>query len=95
MGDQPQQDEEEALTPATMHQSKIVKEIMGKVLAEKSSINYACQNAAFALFVYEKNEELRGHLLELWFLNGLQHLQRSQKKEICARMSPGMQPGGQ
>jgi len=36
MGDQPQQDEEEASTPATMRQSKIVKEIMGKVVAEKS-----------------------------------------------------------
>ena len=57
MGDQPQQDEEEeASTPATMRQSKIVKEIMGKVVAEKSSINYARQNATFALFVYEKNE---------------------------------------
>ena len=72
MGDQPQQDEEEeASTPATMRQSKIVKEIMGKVVAEKSSINYARQNATFALFVYEKNEELRGHLLESWFVERL------------------------
>ena len=95
MGDQPQQDEEEASTPATMRQSKIVKEIMGKVVAEKSSINYARQNSTFALFVYEKNEELRGHLLESWFVE-LQHSQPStKKKEICARMSPGMQPGGQ
>ena len=44
-----------------------MKEIMGKVVAEKSSINYARQNATFALFVYEKNEELSGHLLESWF----------------------------
>jgi hypothetical protein len=95
MGNQPQQDEEEASTPATMRQSKIVKEIMGKVVAEKSSINYARQNSTFALFVYEKNEELRGHLLESWFVE-LQHSQPStKKKEICARMSPGMQPGGQ
>ncbi len=64
MGDQPQQDEEEASTPATMRQSKIVKEIMGKVVAEKSSINYARQNATFALSVYEKNEEFRGHMYE-------------------------------
>ena len=71
MGDQPQQDEEEASTPATMRQSKIVKEIMGKVVAEKSSINYARQNSTFALFVYEKNEELRGHLLESWFVERL------------------------
>ena len=71
MGDQPQQDEEEASTPATMRQSKIVKEIMGKVVAKKSSINYAPQNSTFALFVYEKNEELRGHLLESWFVERL------------------------
>jgi hypothetical protein len=39
MGDQPQQDEEEeASTPATMHQSKIVKEIMGKVVAENRQL---------------------------------------------------------
>jgi len=71
MGDQPQQDEEEASTPVIMHQSKIVKEIMGKVVAKKSSMNYARQNAAFALFVYEKNEEIRGHLLESWFVEWL------------------------
>jgi hypothetical protein len=35
MGDQAQQDEEEASTPATMRQSNIVKEIMGKVVAKK------------------------------------------------------------
>ena len=97
MGDQPQQDEEEeASTPATMRQSKIVKEIMGKVVAKKSSINYARQNATFALFVYEKNEELRGHLLESWFVERLAAFTTlTEKKEICARMSPGMQPGGQ
>ncbi len=39
MGDQPQQDEEEeASTPATMHQSKIVKEIMGKVVAKNRQL---------------------------------------------------------
>jgi hypothetical protein len=37
--------------PPTMCQSKIVKEIMGKVVAAKLSMNYAGQNAMFALFV--------------------------------------------
>jgi hypothetical protein len=43
MGDH-QQDKEEALTPVMMRQGKIVKEIMGKVVSEKLSINYACKN---------------------------------------------------
>ena len=35
-----------------MHQSELVKEIMGKVVATKSAINYAYQNGSFALFCY-------------------------------------------
>jgi hypothetical protein len=41
-----------------MRQSTLVKEIMGKVVAAKSAINYANQNASFALFCYE-SEVLR------------------------------------
>jgi len=89
MGDQPQQDEDEASTPATMRQSKIVKEIMGKVFAEKSSINYTRQNSTFALFVYEKNEELRGHLLESWFVERLSAFATltEKKRNMCKNVS--------
>ncbi len=59
--------EDEDPLPPTMHQSKIVKEIMGKVVATKSSMNYAGQNAVFALFCHD-NDEWRGHLLESWFV---------------------------
>ena len=89
MGDQPQQDEEEeASTPATMCQSKTVKEIMGKVVAKKSSINYVRQNASFALFVYEKNEELRGHMLESWFVERLAAFATlTEKRNMCKNVS--------
>ena len=45
-----------------MRQSTLVKEIMGKVVAAKLAINYANQNASFALFCYE-SEVLRDILL--------------------------------
>ena len=53
-----------------MRQSELVKEIMGKVVAMKSAINYAYQNGSFALFCYG-NEVLREKLLEPWFTRGL------------------------
>ena len=46
-----------------MRQSKLVKEIMGNVVATKSAINYAYQNGLFALFCYGI-EVLRKKLLE-------------------------------
>ncbi len=61
--------DEDPLLPM-MHQSKIVKEIMGKVVAAKSSMNYAGQNAAFALFCHD-NDKWRDHLLESWFVERL------------------------
>ena len=45
-----------------MRQSALVKEIMGKVVATKSAINYGYQNGSFALFCYG-NEVLREKLL--------------------------------
>jgi len=53
-----------------MRQSALVKEIMGKVVATQSAINYAYQNGSFALFCYE-NEVLRDLVLEPWFIRGL------------------------
>ena len=37
---------------STIGQSELVKEIMGKVVATQSAINYAYQNGSFALFCY-------------------------------------------
>ncbi len=56
-----------------MRQSSLVKEIMGKVVATKSALNYAYQNASFALFCYE-SEVLRDLLLEPWFILRLTEL---------------------
>jgi len=50
-----------------------MKEIMGKVVATKSAINYAYQNASFALYCYE-SEVLRDLLLEPWFIMRLSEL---------------------
>ena len=46
---------------------------MGKVVATKSALNYAYQNASFALFCYE-TEELMELLLEPWFIMRLTEL---------------------
>jgi hypothetical protein len=54
-----------------MHLSHVVKDIMGKVVAKKSSINYAHQNLSFALYCHE-SDELRSTLFELWFAQRLQ-----------------------
>ena len=74
-----------------MRQSKLVKEIMGKVVATKSAINYAYQNGSFALFCYGNevfsfalfcygNEVLREKLLEPWFTRGLAQRTTSKAK---------------
>ena len=62
-----------------MRQSALVKEIMGKVVATKSAINYAYQNGSFALFCYG-NEVLREKLLEPWFIRGLAQCTTSKAK---------------
>ncbi len=67
------------LLPPTMRQSKIVKEIMGKVVAAKLSMNYAGANAAFALFCHD-NDEWRDHLPELWFVERLAEFAMLTKK---------------
>ena len=54
-----------------MRLTDVVKDIMGKVVAKQSSMNYACQNTHFALFCYE-SEELRSTLLVSWFVEWLQ-----------------------
>ncbi len=72
-----QDDQEEELT---MRQSELVKEIMGKVVATKSAINYAYQNSLFALFCYG-NEVLRETLLEPWFTRGLAQCTTSKAKK--------------
>ena len=51
--------------------STTVKDIMGKVVAEKSSINYSYQNSAFAFFCFENEQELQSLLLEPWFIERL------------------------
>ena len=56
-----------------MRQSTLVKKIMGKVVAAKLALNYAFQNALFALFCYE-SEVLRDLLLEPWRLMRLTEL---------------------
>jgi hypothetical protein len=61
--------EEAPLCP--MHLSHVVKDIMGKVVAKKSSINYAHQNLAFDLYCHE-SDELRSTLFEPWFAQRLQ-----------------------
>ena len=67
------QDHQEEGALLHMRQSTLVKEIMGKVVATKSAINYAYQNASFALFCYE-SEVLRDLLLEPWFIMRLSEL---------------------
>ena len=62
-----------------MRQSALVKEIMGKVVATKSAINYGYQNGSFALFCYG-NEVLREKLLEPWFIRGLAQCTTSKAK---------------
>ena len=62
-----------------MHQSELVKEMMGKVVATKSAINYAYQNGSFALFCYG-NEVLREKMLEPWFTRGLAQRTTSKAK---------------
>ncbi len=57
-----------------------VKEIMGKVVAPKTHIDYACQNSFFAMFCYER-EELRDELLEQWFVEGLDNFGTSKTKK--------------
>ncbi len=64
-----------------------MKEIMGKVIDAKSAIDYAYQNAKFAVFCYE-NQVLGDLLLESWFLKQLV------EKEIHTKIFPGMQHGG-
>jgi hypothetical protein len=49
-----------------MQMSDFVKDIMGKVVAKKLSINYTHQNLTLALFCHE-SDELRGTLFEAWF----------------------------
>jgi hypothetical protein len=49
----------------------IVKDLMGKVVAKKSSINYAHQNLSFALYCH-KSDELQSTLFEPWFVQRLQ-----------------------
>jgi hypothetical protein len=51
--------------------SHVVKDIMGKVVAKKSSINYVHQNLAFALYRH-KSDKLRSTLFEPWFVWWLQ-----------------------
>ncbi len=57
-----------------MCQRTFVKEIMGKVVATISALNYAYLNALFALFCYYESEELRDLLLEPWFIMRLTKL---------------------
>ncbi len=83
-----QQDKEEVSTPVMMHQSKIVKEIMGKVVSQKSSMNYSPENVTFALFNYEKNEQLRDHLLESWFVERLATFGTlTKKRNMCKNVA--------
>ncbi len=61
-----------------------MKEIIGKVVATKSSMNYACQNAVFALFCHD-NDKWRDHLLESWIVERLAEFARLTKKKKYAQ----------
>jgi len=65
---------------STMRQSALVKEIMGKVVATKSAINYGYQNGSFAFLFCYGNEVLREKLLEPWFIRGLAQCTTSKAK---------------
>ena len=54
-----------------MRLSHVVKDIMGKVVAKESSINYAHQNSSFAFYCH-KSDELWSTLFEPWFAQRLQ-----------------------
>ncbi len=60
----------------------VVKDIMGKVVAKQSSRNYACQNTHFMLFYYER-DELRSTLLEPWFIERLEELNKMTVLFFC------------
>ncbi len=63
------ENEEAPLSPMCL--SHVVMDIMGKVVAKKSSINYVHQNLAFALYCH-KSDEVRSTLFEPWFAWRLQ-----------------------
>jgi len=83
-----QQEEQEAPEPPsrpTMRQTQIVKEIMGKVVATKSAINYASQNALFALYCFDNEDELRDDLLEPWFVQRLEAMEKPSEMKKYAQ----------
>lgn len=61
-------------------------------MATTSSAKYAQQNSGFALFCFDSNE-LRDHLLEPWFVEGMREIEKPNDrkkyaKECCLSSSP-------
>ena len=82
-----------ALGQAEGRQTTAVKQIMAQCVATTSSAKYAQQNSGFALFCFDSNE-LRDHLLEPWFFEGIMREiekpndRKKYAKECCLSSSP-------
>ena len=67
-------------SPEAGRQTAAVKQIMAQCVATNSSNKYAGQISGFAMFRFDSTE-LRDHLLEPWFIEGLHELQTETKKK--------------
>jgi hypothetical protein len=75
-------DEVESLSP--QQQTAAVKQIMAQCVAKQSADKYAGQNAGFAMFCYN-SDELHDVLLEPWFIEGIDEIERTYDKKKYAK----------
>lgn len=72
----------ESLSP--QRQTAAVKQIMAQCVAKQSADKYAGQNAGFAMFCYT-SDELRDLLLEPWFIEGIDEINRTYDRKQNAK----------
>ena len=66
-------------------QTAAVKQIMAQCVAKNSSNKYAGQNSGFAMFCFDSTE-LRDHLLELWFIEGMRRIEKPNDRMKYAKV---------
>ncbi len=71
--------------PEAGRQTAAVKQIMAQCVATNSSNKYAGQNSGFAMFRFDSTE-LRDHLLEPWFIEGMRRIEKPNDRKKYAKV---------
>ena len=71
--------------PEGGRQTAAVKQIMAQCVATNSSNKYAGQNSGFAMFCFDSTE-LRDHLLEPWFIEGMRRIEKPNNRKKYAKV---------